>query len=173
MRRIAKSPVEAIPIVLLVVSMAAWGVAEAADSCLLARVPQSFVLPDGSVHEPGTLRVCRDRALNPAIELDEITIGGNKVGVFQAKHTATEARDVFRPVFYFASNGEEWKLLGLATPAAENGGAVRSIVFMDAREGGPTIRTEWSPKRACAEDAPGMGDSPAGNAVLITLAATP
>jgi hypothetical protein len=43
--------------------------------CITADIPQPVVLPDGSVHEPGSMRICLKRSYSPVAGLHEVSVG--------------------------------------------------------------------------------------------------
>ncbi len=128
---------------LLVVLVGGWASPVEGADCLIARVPNDFVLPDGSKHGPSKLRICRSQMLNPAVELDQISVDGDPVGIFQAKTLESDGDEVLRPVFYFAAGADTWKLVGLAEPSPARDRSPRSVLFADARRVKPRIRSEW------------------------------
>ena len=69
---------------LIVFLVAAWTPAATAITgrCVVADVPAPVVLPDGSVHPAGPLRLCLERNLNPVAELHQISVGGGPQGLF-------------------------------------------------------------------------------------------
>lgn len=136
-------------VVAVMLAVLAAPAAAAAESCLVAHVPRDFVLPDGSSHPAGPLRVCLERNLNPSVELQKISVDGSPVGLFQSKAFTAENSDVLRPVFYFGrtEGSDEWALLGLAEPAKIRGDSSKSIRF--ARSG--TARQEKRTESRVAE----------------------
>lgn len=50
--------------------------------CYTAEVPGTIVLPDGSEHAPGALRICFDLVISPVSSLHGISVGGRPVGMF-------------------------------------------------------------------------------------------
>ncbi len=57
-------------------------VAQAGGRCFHAEIPQSMVLPDGSTHAPGGLRICLEQTISPASTLHRGDVGGRPVGMF-------------------------------------------------------------------------------------------
>jgi hypothetical protein len=50
--------------------------------CYIAEVPGTMVLPDGSEHPAGALRICADLVISPVSSLHKISVGGRPVGMF-------------------------------------------------------------------------------------------
>jgi len=57
-------------------------VAQAGGRCFNAQIPQTMVLPDGSTHAPGLLRICKDRTISPASSLHRSDVEGRSIGMF-------------------------------------------------------------------------------------------
>ncbi|ANM29769.1 hypothetical protein ABI59_09550 [Acidobacteria bacterium Mor1] len=75
-----------------VVVLAVSGSAVAAlDGCFSAQVEAPFVLPDGSGHAPGELRVCMVDYANPATGLYVISVDGAPVGRYRARLDRVES----------------------------------------------------------------------------------
>jgi hypothetical protein len=60
-------------------------------SCVRVAVEEPFVLPDGSRHAAGSLRICLDREYSPVAGLHTITAGDRRAGVFLSRRARTEA----------------------------------------------------------------------------------
>lgn len=52
----------------------------AAGNCLQARLEESVILPDGSVHAPGVVSICPTAVLNPSVRLCRIAVDGHAMG---------------------------------------------------------------------------------------------
>lgn len=52
--------------------------------CYKANVPGPMVLPDGSVHAQGVLRVCADRRISPVSTLHRSYVDGHPAGMFMS-----------------------------------------------------------------------------------------
>ena len=84
--------------------------------CVVAEVPAPVVLPDGSVHPPGSLRLCFESRLNPSAEFHEVSTGGGPQGRFAGRRARAEL-DVDRPFVVFHRNdNDEWILIGILQP---------------------------------------------------------
>ncbi len=58
--------------------------------CYTAEVPGTMVLPDGSEHTSGLLRICTDQVISPVSNLHRISVGGRPVGMFLSLPRAIE-----------------------------------------------------------------------------------
>ncbi|NIM61677.1 MAG: hypothetical protein GTO30_08490 [Acidobacteria bacterium] len=80
-----------------------------------------MVLPDGSKHEPGTLRLCMERTISPVSMLHRGDVAGRPIGMF-----ASAPREIETTVeegsahFFFQRNGDEdLALIGYAVWAGD------------------------------------------------------
>jgi len=64
--------------------------ATAENRCYTAEVPETMVLPDGSEHAPGALRICADRVISPVSSLQRISVDGRPIGMFLSQPRAIE-----------------------------------------------------------------------------------
>ena len=82
--------------------LAATGAAADARGCYRAEVAGTIVLPDGSEHAPGALRICTDRALSPVSNLHRLEIDGQPVGMFVSTRRGVEQSvDGSAALYYF------------------------------------------------------------------------
>jgi hypothetical protein len=56
--------------------------ARAEGNCIAARVNDQVVLPDGSVHEAGVVRICPEARLSPSVRLCSIAVNGRTAGIW-------------------------------------------------------------------------------------------
>ena len=56
--------------------------ARTAELCIQTRVTEAFVSPDGSIHQPGVVRICPYSRLSPAVRLARIVYDGRTLGVW-------------------------------------------------------------------------------------------
>jgi hypothetical protein len=101
-------------LMLVGVLMLAGTVAAAEDRCYTAEIPGTMVLPDGSKHAPGVLRICPDRDISPVSKLHRTDVDGRAVGMFLSVSRAIEdsvaegsAQFVFK-----RDNGDDLNLIG-------------------------------------------------------------
>ena len=85
--------------------------------CISADVPAPMVLPDGSIHGAGHLRICFARSYSPVAGLHRTYVNGKSVGLYTSqKGEAEEATDSM-PFFVFRRNGlGNYVLEGYAAP---------------------------------------------------------
>ena len=99
------------------------GVAAAGElgRCYTATLPSGVVLPDGSTHAPGSLKICLSREYSPVTGLHATYVDGRPIGLFQARARGAEApADSEDPFFLFLRNANgELVLQGYAVPDGE------------------------------------------------------
>jgi hypothetical protein len=132
----------------LFVFVIAWvvspGVVEA-GACIRAFIDETVALPDGSLHPPGTLRICL-QPYTPVAALHETSIDGRTIGLFQSRFQTTEnPPEDPRPVIIFRRDSQAGlTLLGYTLPASDHtavywlDGNVRSRL----RHGGAAAATD-------------------------------
>jgi len=76
------------------------GAVQARSRCLTAEVPLPVVLPDGSVHDSGALRLCVSGRLNPVSDFHKIHFEGNAIGEYAGRTIPSEA-PLGRPYLIF------------------------------------------------------------------------
>lgn len=106
-----------------VVAAAALGAnpaqAQRRGDCVRVELDAPVVLPDGSIHETGLLRLCLDRKMNPAAGIHEIEVDGaaqlalSRIGKAEGD-VATGAVVVFD-----RNRAGELRLIGYAVPDGE------------------------------------------------------
>ena len=108
--------------------------AAAGGRCYAADVPQTMVLPDGSTHEPGSLRICTDRAISPVSILHRTDVAGRPVGMFLSVPRDVEVSvEEGKAQFIFKRNTrDELVLIGYAINAG------RETRFFDMARYGTT-----------------------------------
>ena len=85
-------------LVLLATALLGTGTASAAsDDCVSANVPGPIMLPDGTFHPPGTIRVCLTDRLSPVAGVHETSIAGRPVGMYLSRVKRLEATPESRP----------------------------------------------------------------------------
>jgi hypothetical protein len=99
----------------LIVGGAAWAVVPA--HCIALDVPAPFVLPDGSIHPAGELRVCLSRNFNPVSGLHRIYIDGIPTG-FLLSHIANAEipKDATPSALFYGESGR-LRLVGYTVAA--------------------------------------------------------
>jgi hypothetical protein len=71
-------------------TLAATEVAAQPRTCVRAMIEEPFVLPDGSEHPAGLLRICLDRAYSPVAGLHTIVAGDHVAGKFLSRRMKPE-----------------------------------------------------------------------------------
>ena len=118
--------------------------------CISAVIPDAIVLPDGSVHEAGKLRVCYSRDYSPVAGLHQTYINGRAVGMFISQHSATElTSDTDEAFFVFRRTGfGELELEGYAMP---NGNGLDTFLIGASRKPGSyDVISHWQRARNSA-----------------------
>jgi hypothetical protein len=96
--------------------------------CARIDTPWPMVLPDGSIHEAGSLNLCLQQMWTPASGLHEIRVNGKSLGLFMSRVGTGEGPVEGMPVVVFQRNGtDERSLLGYAWPD----GAVMKTYVLD------------------------------------------
>jgi hypothetical protein len=103
--------------------------AEGYGGCFRVDLAAPFILPDGSLHDPGVLTICTDRPLNPVAGTHRMAASGASVGRIVSRRVRSESAqlDAPRVVFARTSNGT-LRLLGYVEPA---GNRVRAFSFAE------------------------------------------
>jgi hypothetical protein len=101
--------------VLFVSCGALWA---ASTPCIRADMFRPFILPDGSYHQSGTLRLCLDREYSPVAGLHRTLVDGDPIGMFISKSVLSEGVEPGQqPVVIFRRmHGGRLALLGYAVP---------------------------------------------------------
>jgi hypothetical protein len=106
---------------LLVLAAVAWlssGVAWAQARCVTAEIPATFVLPDGSVHDAGELRLCVERVHSPVAVLHRIYVEDAVVALFESRTGRGESVSMGRPFVLLHRNAlDQLELIGYARPS--------------------------------------------------------
>ena len=99
--------------------------------CISAEVPASVVLPDGSVHPPGTMVLCFEGQLNPVTRMEAITIGGRAQGMYPGRTRPSEMRTAIPYVVFQRNDNDEWILIGLVRPPRARNETATSVRLTD------------------------------------------
>ena len=86
--------------------------AQELDACVTARVPEAYVLPDGSEHEAGKLSLCLSETLSPVTGLHRMSVEGHTLGLARSRRSLAESRDVTDPLVLFRRRGGRLELVG-------------------------------------------------------------
>lgn len=102
----------------IVLQGAGW--AQSTGDCLRVEVPSPMVLPDRSVHPPGTLQLCMRRPYSPVASLHGTSVNGMSVGVLMSRRSRSEGPAERNPYVVFRRTLEgRLELLGYAWPGAK------------------------------------------------------
>lgn len=77
-------------LVTVIFTFAAREVAAQPRACVRADIAETFVLPDGSQHPAGQLRICLDRDYSPVAGLHTIAADGHTTGMFLSRRIKPE-----------------------------------------------------------------------------------
>ena len=105
-----------------------------AGNCLTAQVPFPVVLPDGSVHEAGQLELCVERRLNPVIDIHEIAVGGNNVGLYHGRAISSESSSMRPYLIFHRSAAGELILVGYARPPKRKGMQGTTVLMAEQKQ---------------------------------------
>lgn len=79
--------------------------AQSAGRCASAQIPWQMEMPDGSIHEPGQVKLCYLRDYNPVSGLHALQVNGMTLGVLQSTVTYSEEQAALHPILVFRSDG--------------------------------------------------------------------
>jgi hypothetical protein len=121
---------------------AAVPAADETGDCVQAFVDESMVLPDGSQHPPGTIRICLEMRYSPVAGLHKTSIDGRTIGLFQSRHRLSEgiAEDPTAKLVFRRIPDGGLTLLGYAIPVHE-----RTALYWMGDAGGTGRRGERAP----------------------------
>ena len=110
----------AVVLVLMVLAGTAW--AGSSGRCHSVIVSLKVVLPDGSVHGPGTLTSCAQRTHSPTRTMLELSIDGHPIHMVISRFGQSEApSEVKEPFFVFHLDTQERLVLqGYAVPRRDD-----------------------------------------------------
>ena len=86
--------------------------AQERGACVLARVPEAYELPDGSVHDAGRLTLCLSQTLSPVAGLHRVTVDGHTLGLARSRRALAESRDITDPQVLFRRHEGRLELVG-------------------------------------------------------------
>jgi hypothetical protein len=85
--------------------------------CVTSNVPESFTLPDGSVHAAGRLTLCTVQAFTPAVGLHRAWTDGEGASFVMSRVAQAEATADSRPVLLFRrAPGSRLEFVGYVWP---------------------------------------------------------
>lgn len=87
-----------------------------AGGCISAQIDEQIRLPDGSLHEPGTLRLCLDRDYSPVRSIHTASIDKRTIGFMNSRRSIGEGV-TNQPFMMFARAADgRLQLYGYALP---------------------------------------------------------
>ena len=89
---------------LLLVTFAARPAIAQPRTCVRADIEEPFVLPDGSRHPAGLLRICLDRDYSPVAGLHSIVASDQRTGTFLSRRVRPEGARQASPQLAFVRN---------------------------------------------------------------------
>ena len=112
--------VTVVVLLLMVLTGSAW--AGSSGSCHSVILSSEVVLPDGSVHGPGSLTSCAQRTHSPTRTLLELSIDGHPIHMVIARSDRSEASvEVEDPFFVFhRDRADRLVLQGYAVPVRDD-----------------------------------------------------
>ncbi len=116
----------------LVTAIAGGGTAVAGPSavCVVAQVNAPILLPDGSEHPAGSLKLCGGPAFTPVTVFQKAFVDGRAVGYFASRTRAAEAEPGGPPIMTFIKTASgKLALAGYALPSQ---GRNTAYIFEDA-----------------------------------------
>jgi hypothetical protein len=134
-------------LVIVIFTFAAREVAAQPRACVRADIAETFVLPDGSQHPAGQLRICLDRDYSPVAGLHTIAADGHATGRFLSRRVKPEVGSPEAPQVAFVRDAAGVLVLRGYTLA--HGGRVDAYWMAPARSGAvatasrPTADTVW------------------------------
>lgn len=97
------------------------------DDCIVVRVDQPMVFPDGSMHEAGTLRLCTMLLFSPVGAIHRASVNGRPVCMLRSRRAAAELGSTGQPaVLFHRLSGGHLRLVGFVRPY---GAVARSYEF--------------------------------------------
>lgn len=119
-------------ITLGIVSAVSGVQAQDRGACVVAHVPEAYVLPDGSEHAAGALSLCLTQALTPVTGIHRVAVDGHALGMARSRRSLAEDRNIADPVVLFRRiGGGSLELVGYAVPI---GGRVWSYALENTDE---------------------------------------
>ena len=134
-------------VVIGIFTFAAREVAAQPRACVRADIAESFLLPDGSQHPAGQLRICLDRDYSPVAGLHTIAADGRTSGRFVSRRVRPEVGSPNAPQVAFTRDAAG--LLVLRGYTLARGGRVEAYWMAPARSGAvatasqPAADTVW------------------------------
>jgi len=105
----------------LVILGAAPAWSQALGRCATVEVPRPVILPDGTLRQAATLRLCLNTQLSPVAGLHEVSVDGAPLALLQSYIGKSEGPADRHPVVVFQPTRDgAWRLIGYAWPAEDH-----------------------------------------------------
>jgi hypothetical protein len=110
------------PVLIVTLLQPAVAQTESRGQCVTAEVPAPMILPDGTAHPRGTLRLCFSEALSPVTGLHRAYVDGRFAGMFVSRRGTSEAPGEDRnPFLMFARKASgQLELKAYAIPLSDD-----------------------------------------------------
>ena len=127
-------------------------------TCVRAELPWPVVLPDGTRHAAGLLRICYDRSYTPVAGLHRTFVDGDFVGMFISRRVQSEGPVPNQaPFMLFRRDVDErWRLQGYALPDGTGLVSYRLTDTSKSRRGGAREQ-RWVSDSGPPPQTPGRG----------------
>ena len=119
--RIGAFPVHRAIAAIALGALAVTAAAAQPPTCVRASIAEPFVLPDGTRHPAGTLRICLDRDYSPVAGLHTIVAADGTAGAFLSRRekAETEASRAVPMIAFVRDASQSLALLGYTIPRGE------------------------------------------------------
>jgi hypothetical protein len=115
----------------------------AAGRCATAQVPNSMIMPDGSTHDAGKLRVCTDQDYSPVSSLHTVYVNGRQVGMFLSQRSETEGLSDREEPFFLFYRSRDGRLVFHAHAWPEDG-RMQAYRLYDPRPARAEAHASWT-----------------------------
>lgn len=122
----------------------------AGGRCISVEVSSPIVLPDKSVHEEGSLRLCLARAISPVSSIHETYVNGMPISMLLSRDGKSEGPGEPQPYVLFRKvSGERLELIGYAWPAGER---MKTFVLSQSARDVASLNTAIASENAAREE---------------------
>ena len=122
------------------------GTSAIAGECYTAAIVSTVTLPDGSQHDAGSIRLCRDQ-LSPAYGLHTTYVDGMPIGIFRSRIRGVEADAIPAEASLLFTRDPEGRMTLVAAMLPGKEG----MRLYDLRTAG-SVRTRWTIASALGRD---------------------
>ncbi|HEX6852016.1 MAG TPA: hypothetical protein VF139_11485 [Candidatus Polarisedimenticolaceae bacterium] len=107
-------------------------------SCVVVETPSDVRLPDGTIADRGTLRLCVNRTFSPVTVMHTILANGIPLGLYSARAERSEGSGLPHPLVAFTSRGD-----GTLTLSGYAEGAGRTVTCRFASASAADAKPIW------------------------------